>query len=85
MRVVPCFPTKRKNHILPVRFRTRGIAYPGVRRRLMTVWRRVVSFARSKEDCGCGGCCRLLKSTAARRINGVVNPHASPTRMKERM
>jgi hypothetical protein len=52
----------------------------------------VSAAVEEEEDC-CGveevpvedASCRLLKSTAARRMNGVVNPQAIPTRMKERM
>lgn len=47
---IPCFPTRRKNHTLPVKLTTSGIEYAGVRSRFTTVQKTDVIFARN-QDC----------------------------------
>ena len=53
----------------------------GVNERFVVEVAAVVVAVVDEDDCSC----RLLKSTAARRIKGVVKPQAIPTRRKERM
>lgn len=72
--------------MLPVKFKSRGRAYLGFRRRSATAKNAPYSLLRSQwflteSRCsvGCGG---GWWARAARRMKGVVRPQASPTRMK---
>jgi hypothetical protein len=72
----------KKNHTLPVKLMSNGTAYPGVRRRSSTVYTAPRTFRFNQLFCGevTDGLAGGLKRTAARRMNGVVRPHAIPTR-----
>ncbi len=81
---LPALPINKKNHTLPVRLITSGIAYLGLRNRSTTPKRAPRNFdliqldftdGESRIGCGGGECCR-----AAARMNGVVKPQAIPMR-----
>ena len=74
--------------MLPVTFNSNGTAYAGFRSKSMTAYKmlHILRFSQGASDVRYGLCClgRWSQITAARRMNGVVNPQQAPTARKPR-
>ncbi|KAL8895992.1 MAG: hypothetical protein Q9192_003334 [Flavoplaca navasiana] len=97
---IPALPINKKNHTLPVKFTTSGTQYFGLRNKSNTIHIPPSIFTlihhsprdiraelagslllRLSSEAWVGG----WKSSAARRMKGVVRPQAMPTRRKPRV
>ena len=90
---VPACPTSKKNHTLPVKLITSGTAYAGRLSVSNTANATPPTFLFRQPTFGSCSQRRLsgtaaleeaVEERAALRINGVVRPHAAPTRRKPR-
>ena len=77
----------KKNQTLPVKLITSGSAYAGLLSRSITVNIpfSILFFNQLLDGFSSEGWGEGWKLSAARRMNGVVRPHAMPTRRKPRV